>query len=84
MDRYYELIDLLSGNLAGDFDGEEDALRFLASVLVDQGEESVAGYGLSQAPDPGNSKPALYGQTLVQRVREFSHTELASSSRGIA
>lgn len=81
MNKYYELVDLLSANLAGDFDREEDALRFLAAVLVDQGEESVAGYGLSEAPDPDNSRPALYGQELVQRVREFSHTELASTFR---
>ncbi|CAN5761665.1 hypothetical protein BH24CHL4_BH24CHL4_18300 [soil metagenome] len=84
LDEYYELIDLLSGNLAGDFDREEDALRFLASVLANQGEDSVASYGLSIAPDPSNSHPALYGQALVHRVREFSLSRLASSYRRTA
>ena len=84
MDTYFELWDLRSGNHAGDFDREEDALSLLASILSSDGPQSVADYGPSEGPDPNDSNPAYSGDALVQRVLAFSRGELASLLRNTA
>ncbi len=72
---YFELWDLVSGNLAAEYASEEDALRFLFTVLTEEGEESVAGYGLDQIPNLDDSETAIFGEDLVKRVIDFSRNE---------
>lgn len=71
MNTYSELWHIPSGNLACDFDCEEDALAFLATELASNGPKYVAEYGLSEVPDPDNTKPVRSGDELVQRVRAW-------------
>jgi hypothetical protein len=80
MHTYFELWHLASGNLAGDFDREEEALAILASVLADEGPEAVAEYGLDERNDADDRGPANSDETLVERVLQFSRGELAPPS----
>jgi hypothetical protein len=77
--RYFELWDLVSGNLAAEFDDEAEAMRFLVTVLKEEGEESVAGYGLDQIPSPAESENAVSGTDLVKRVVAFARSEVLST-----
>jgi hypothetical protein len=79
MNTYFELWHIRSGNHAGDFNSEEDALAFLATELASSGPKTVAEYGLSEEPDPDNAKPVWSGDELVKRVRAFVRGELAPS-----
>jgi hypothetical protein len=76
MHTYFELWHLASGNLAGDFDREEEALAILASVLADGGPEAVAEYGLGECNDADNEEPVYSGDLLVKRVMQFTCGEL--------
>lgn len=80
MGAYFELWDLASGNCAGDFDREEDALALLASVLTKEGPQSVADYGLAERTDTDVEKPACSGEELVEKVRLFQANVSARSS----
>jgi hypothetical protein len=67
---------LASGNLAGDYDREEEALAILASVLADEGPEAVAEFGLGERNDADDEEPAYSGELLVERVMQFTRGEL--------
>ncbi len=77
--RYFELWDLVSGNLAAEFNDEADAMRFLVSVLKEEGEQSVSGYALDQIADHAESEIMLSGADLVNHVVEFARREALST-----
>ena len=66
---YYELANLSSGNLLGDFDAEKEALAEVREVVKKRGPQAMAGVGLlCQAQ--GGGKLIAEGLALAKLATE--------------
>jgi len=65
---YYELVNLASGNLVGDYDTEADALRDVRLMVDRYGPSSVATIGLGRNDDEGQVILVAEGADLVARA----------------
>ncbi len=65
---YYELVNLASGNLVGDYDTEEEALADVRTMVARNGNSSVATIGLGRIDDEGCTTLVVEGTDLVARA----------------
>lgn len=72
MDDFYELIDLKSGNLAGDYDNIDDALSALHNIAERDGNSAIDHFSLMQIHDDDQSLVAM-AEDLVTLVESFGH-----------
>ncbi len=66
---YFELVNLSSGNLIGEFDTEWDALRDVITVVERRGPAALAGIALGEGDGSGRSRIIAEGGDLVRRAR---------------
>jgi hypothetical protein len=73
MDKIYQLWDLSTGNVVGDFDTIEEVLAELSDEAKEHGIEAVRDYGLLEFL---GDKSSVYAQPddLVNLVTEHMHS----------
>lgn len=64
----YELWNLESGNMIGDFSTEEAALVEVHAVVRSHGAVTVAAWALAYEDDDGETHPIAEGAVLAQRA----------------
>jgi hypothetical protein len=70
VDDFYELIDLVSGNLAGDYDSIDDALAALHLVAMRHGTSAIEHFSLMRIHDDDQALVAMQ-EDLVRLVESF-------------
>lgn len=71
MSDYFEIIDLKSGNLAGDYERAEDALAALRNAAHRHGWGTIAKFSLIRIHGE-DQEPVAMNDELVRLVRAFS------------
>jgi hypothetical protein len=72
---HYELWDLESGNLVGDFDTEAEALAVVEELRAENSAAYVEALALAQANDSGTRESMVQG-TALATLAERRRTEL--------
>lgn len=72
MKSSYELIDLVSGNLADHYPTVEQALTDLAQLLHDHGSAEVMDYGLLEVRENGELGESWGDEVLLEKVEAFA------------
>jgi hypothetical protein len=72
MDDFYELIDLVSGNLAGDYDSANDALAALVVTAERYGRPAIESFSLMRIQGDEQSLVAMQ-EDLVELVEAYAH-----------
>jgi hypothetical protein len=80
MDKSYELIDLVSGNLFDAYDRESDALDVLIEIDLEHGPEAVRRFALLRDVDGDSSLIAMEDE-LVRRVQQEEQQTLTAPGR---
>jgi hypothetical protein len=70
MEDFFELIDLVSGNLAGDYDSVDDALAALHVIAVLHGKSTIEHFSLMRIDDFDQTLVAME-EDLVSLVESF-------------
>jgi hypothetical protein len=76
---FYELRDLESGNIVGDFDSEADALQVVRDVLEVNDPDLVEALSLGRTSDDGEFALVAEGAALAERA----YAALGSSRHSI-
>ena len=66
---YYEIWDLESGNLIGDFDTQDEALRLVREMLDTYGVDVAMTFALGEGDANGDSTAIAQGAELVELAR---------------
>jgi len=64
MSKHYELMDLTSGNIVGDYETEDEALEIVRRGAMDYGVSAVAELGLSETDGDGTRVIAMRSELL--------------------
>lgn len=64
MATYYKLVELLSGNVADDFDTLDEAIIVLADAVATHGVDAMSTYSLLEVDDGSVSLVAMEGELL--------------------
>ena len=65
----FELWDIETANLVGDYPTEEAALDVVRTSIREHGPEAVAVLALAYEDDAGETRPIAAGAALVERVQ---------------
>lgn len=82
MKSSYELIDLVSGNLADVYPDIEQALTVLNQLLREHGSAELMDYGLLEIRENGELGESWDDEALLEKVNEFAihSTKLARTT----
>ena len=74
MDEFFELIDLVSGNLAGDYDNADDPLSALVETAKTHGWSAIEGFSLMRRGGDDQFLVAMQDD-LVRLVETYARRE---------
>ena len=65
----FELWDIETANLVGDYPTEEAALDVVRTSIREHGPEAVAALALAYEDDAGETRPIVAGAALMERAQ---------------
>lgn len=74
MARYFQLIELSSGNVTGEFSTTLEAQKFLARARRKFGEAEVLGYAIAEMDELGNIHRSFQDSDLLSWLEEGNKT----------
>ena len=72
---FFELVNVASGNLVGDYDSIEDALTDVRAALASSGRQSLAAIALVSVSDDGRRVILCEGEDLATRARTYESNQ---------
>jgi hypothetical protein len=70
MTRFFQLINLPSGNVVGDFDTDKEAREFLATARNRYGTDQILDYGVAEMDETGHIYRAIQDLELLSWIDE--------------
>ncbi len=74
MSKHFELMDLASGNVVGDYPTEDEALEIIRRGVAEHGPEALADLGLAEV-DGGETMLIAVRTDLLERAESYKSAQ---------